>query len=298
MKVVKIELAKLFEYPQKMFLSDSSFYEINDLDNYEFKIDSDCSEIMHYITEADLDYQEDELLEMGSFYNQIDWSSGKKYYFLTGTYAGLFDAIIKDKNSNEEKTMDLEIIPRFEKICLQTMLEKLGISYEKNKAYDLAKYYEEYVKRMIEENFKSSSWEFLKSSNDNKKVVCESGKSVFLYQNEIEKELHNFDVYIQGEMIPDIIFKNKYEEEYIIYDVKYKVGEYNQGTRSDRLQILAYAYMWNCKHIGHIFPEKENLKELVIPCENSVVLSYKEIRCNTQDEFKANILLPVEKRSL
>lgn len=65
------------------------------------------------------------------------------------------------------------------------------------------------------------------------------------------------DLYIQGKLKPDIILKfdDGGKKSYFVYDVKYKNKQnYNLGTRSDRLQILAYAYFYNTEKFGLIFP--------------------------------------------
>ena len=47
---------------------------------------------------------------------------------------------------------------------------------------------------------------------------------------------------------------------YAVFDVKYKNSFNMQSSRSDRLQILAYALMFNCVDVGNIFPTQNGRK--------------------------------------
>lgn len=58
--------------------------------------------------------------------------------------------------------------------------------------------------------------------------------------------------YIAGPMIPDIVLGKG--GKYIILDAKYK--ECDHPNRDDRLQLLAYADVYNAHIIGNIFPQK------------------------------------------
>ena len=60
--------------------------------------------------------------------------------------------------------------------------------------------------------------------------------------------------YLDGIVVPDIVIWDEKKNEYYIYDVKYK-DPTGKHDRDDRLQILAYAFMYNAKRIGHIFPD-------------------------------------------
>ncbi|WP_096200030.1 5-methylcytosine restriction system specificity protein McrC [Bacillus sp. FJAT-45350] len=70
--------------------------------------------------------------------------------------------------------------------------------------------------------------------------------------------------YIGGPIKPDIVVKNIKTDEVIVFDVKYKDFKNKRYAREDRLQLLAYALMYNCSHIGLIFP-KQNDKEYLVP---------------------------------
>lgn len=53
-------------------------------------------------------------------------------------------------------------------------------------------------------------------------------------------------------IIPDIVVRHK--NQCVVFDAKYKNGRKKHNIREDRLQLLAYALMYNCKTVGHIFP--------------------------------------------
>ena len=76
-----------------------------------------------------------------------------------------------------------------------------------------------------------------------RKVLTESGKA---YAN-----------YIGGNVKPDIILQDTDTEQYIVFDVKYKNLKNRGYSRSDRLQVLAYALMYNCENVGIIFPARD-----------------------------------------
>lgn len=63
-----------------------------------------------------------------------------------------------------------------------------------------------------------------------------------------------YKYYIAGEVIPDIVLEKG--GKYIILDVKYK--DCDVPNRDDRLQLLAYADVYDAHVIGHIFPDKGN----------------------------------------
>lgn len=65
------------------------------------------------------------------------------------------------------------------------------------------------------------------------------------------------DIYLKGVIIPDIVLEK--DKEYLILDVKYKAPTGRQN-RDDRLQLLAYAYLYGAKEIGHIFPKDDEVE--------------------------------------
>ena len=116
-------------------------------------------------------------------------------------------------------------------------------------AFDVAGLFEFIARERIREIIKpKQDWEVL-DGNSNSRNVLEENK----------KEFH-----IDGEVKPDIILRNK--NKHIIIDAKYKSSDKND--REDRLQILAYAYLYDAHIVGLIFPSQakssrdNNKKEL------------------------------------
>lgn len=66
-----------------------------------------------------------------------------------------------------------------------------------------------------------------------------------------------YSKYIAGNIKPDIIIYNDENDNYLVFDVKYKNPLNSRSSRPDRLQILAYALMLNCKNVGNIFPTQD-----------------------------------------
>ena len=84
--------------------------------------------------------------------------------------------------------------------------------------------------------------------------------------NVLSPKPNNDKYYIGGTVKPDVILyspgKDKYNPEgngykYTVLDVKYKRPE-KHHARDDRLQILAYALMYNCDKVGIIFPPNDD----------------------------------------
>lgn len=122
-------------------------------------------------------------------------------------------------------------------------------------AFDVAGLFEFIARERIREIIKPKQdrevlddWEVLDGNSNSRNVLEEN-----------EKEFH-----INGEVKPDIILRNK--NKHIIIDAKYKSSDKND--REDRLQILAYAYLYDAHIVGHIFPSQakssrdNNKKEL------------------------------------
>lgn len=154
----------------------------------------------------------------------------------------------------------IETYNKFAK-CKLTELPELN---DKNKdtkititpfAFDVAGLFEFIARERIREIIKPKQdrevlddWEVLDGNSNSRNVLEEN-----------EKEFH-----INGEVKPDIILRNK--NKHIIIDAKYKSSDKND--REDRLQILAYAYLYDAHIVGHIFPSQakssrdNNKKEL------------------------------------
>ena len=111
-------------------------------------------------------------------------------------------------------------------------------------AFDVAGLFEFIARKRIREIIKPKQdgevldgWEVL-DGNKNHYPVLKGGS---------EEEYHIF-----GDVRPDIIIRNKNTDKHIIIDAKYKSPDKND--RDDRLQILAYAYLYDAHIVGHIFP--------------------------------------------
>lgn len=94
----------------------------------------------------------------------------------------------------------------------------------------------------------------------------------------------NSNCYIRGNLVPDIViaYRKKDQTEadkpefYRVYDVKYKDrGKSASGARADRLQILAYDFMYNSNEsVGHIFPEQKWIEDKKESCWQLQTYSY------------------------
>lgn len=127
------------------------------------------------------------------------------------------------------------------------------------------------ISAAISENKENTDWEVLNGNDNEHKVLKEN----------------NDDFYINGSVKPDIIIHNK--DKYIIIDAKYKSPE--NKNRMDRLQILAYAYLYDAHIVGHIFPQKPNEtdKELSFYNINTPLGDYKYVELYLDGSLKENI---------
>lgn len=62
--------------------------------------------------------------------------------------------------------------------------------------------------------------------------------------------------YIRGNIKPDIVIYHSQTGRRAVFDVKYKDPSGARFSRADRLQILAYGLMFDCEHVGNIFPSR------------------------------------------
>ena len=117
-------------------------------------------------------------------------------------------------------------------------------------AFDVAGLFEVIAREKIREIIKNKNqstkqdWEVIDGNLDPHNVLIEKTKE----DNKKEFHINGTD----GTVKPDIIIHNKNTDKYIIIDAKYKSPDKND--REDRLQILAYAYLYDAHIIGHIFP--------------------------------------------
>ena len=68
--------------------------------------------------------------------------------------------------------------------------------------------------------------------------------------------------YIRGNVKPDIVLYDPEHDRYAVFDVKYKNPLNSRYAREDRLQLLAYALMYDCDHVGIIFPSPDGEKNV------------------------------------
>lgn len=120
-------------------------------------------------------------------------------------------------------------------------------------AFDVAGLFEfiarKRIREIINNRLDKTDWEVLDGNLNPHNTLIEETKEENKKEN--KKEFHN-KFHISGDVKPDIIIHNKKTDKYIIIDAKYKSPDKND--RDDRLQILAYAYLYDAHIVGHIFP--------------------------------------------
>lgn len=152
-------------------------------------------------------------------------------------------------------------------------------------AFDVAGLFEfiarEKIREIINKNqLKEPDWEVFDGNLNPHDVLIEKPKE------KNKKEFH-----INGEVKPDIIIHNK--DKCIIIDAKYKSPDKND--REDRLQILAYAYLYDAHIVGHIFPthakssRDNNKKELKFHKLNTSLGNYNYVQLYLDEDLPDNI---------
>jgi len=85
----------------------------------------------------------------------------------------------------------------------------------------------------------------------------ESGVHIMKYDYKSKVLEHtggSFASYISGNIKPDIILFDPQTNRSVVFDVKYKTLSTSRYSREDRLQVLAYALMYDCTNVGIISP--------------------------------------------
>ena len=150
-------------------------------------------------------------------------------------------------------------------------------------AFDVAGLFEfiarEKIREIINKNqLKEPDWEVFDGNLNPHDVLIEKPKE------KNKKEFH-----INGDVRPDIIIHNK--DKCIIIDAKYKSPDKND--RVDRLQILAYAYLYDAHIVGHIFPAKsprnKNNSELKFHKLNTSLGNYNYVQLYLDEDLPDNI---------
>lgn len=144
------------------------------------------------------------------------------------------------------------LINKFSNCKLTELLEVNDKNKNENKqititpfAFDVAGLFEVIARKKIREiinknELNKQGWEVIDGNKQHYDVLKE------------DNEEDNIKYHISGDVRPDIIIHNKNTDKCIIIDAKYKSPDKND--REDRLQILAYAYLYDAHIVGHIFP--------------------------------------------
>ena len=193
-----------------------------------------------------------------------------------------YDAFSKSKDWKEYFSPDIDTVKK----CVNSIIgdnneESVDEQNITEFAFDIAKLYEFYcraeIKRAEIKKALPPEWEL---------APYEEKKSVFA------EEAQNKKLYLGGSLIPDIILTNG-SDKTVILDVKFKDGSSGQSHREDRLQILAYQYMYNAPVIGHILPNCSNTSTEIKSPLNNKICDYVQLRLfpNTmkEEEFISNL---------
>lgn len=165
-------------------------------------------------------------------------------------------------------------------------------------AISMEKLFEMYVRTYLKQNgFYSYK---IETDSGIQLLKYDEKKSIFEKSNRTNNEkLAN---YIGGNIKPDLIFKKNNTGEIVIFDVKYKFYNNRQNVRDDRLQILAYALMYNCSHVGLIFPmlegENAEFKPQIIQTMDDKEILYHQLIVNlnaTNDNYEKKETVDIAK---
>ncbi|MDF2943887.1 MAG: 5-methylcytosine restriction system component-like protein [Herbinix sp.] len=98
---------------------------------------------------------------------------------------------------------------------------------------------------------------YLKQAGIKSYLSSEEGLHMLKYDYKskvLEQSDNLYSNYINGNVKPDIIIHDTKKNKYVVFDVKYKNIQNRGYSRADRLQILAYALMYDCDNVGIVFP--------------------------------------------
>ena len=293
-----INLQELFNNG-KIELEDFTVYSLIDIfDEEVYKLEFD-DYIARWINKSDIDIEPNNIINDDEYY-----ADDSNKLIMTGAYCGNVTVKVSKYERDIEikyKYCKFDIKSRFSpEINYEDMLGCIKKSHVAKDDWEISQdkrgnkngleeeyhymplLYEVFVREQVRKYLlENKNWSLV-SIPDSKKEVC-NGQTYCKCNESTGKG--EFEIYLEGKVIPDIILKKEDGSEYVILDVKYKTGETNSGTRIDRFQILAYAYIWNCKRIGHIFPKKDSD---VLEINN---IKYIELKCNTESDDKFNCCL-------
>lgn len=226
-------------------------------------------------------------LNENTFSNELLFSNKDPGLVFKGDKKSKISLTISEIPADKIKEINT-LIKTFNKFanCKLTELPELN-DENKNKqititpfAFDVAGLFEfiarEKIREIINKNqLKEPDWEVLDGNLNPHDVLIEETKE------ENKEEFH-----INGEVKPDIIIHNKNTDKCIIIDAKYKSPDKND--RDDRLQILAYAYLYDAHIVGHIFPAKssrnKNNSELKFHKLNTSLGNYNYVQLYLDDK--------------
>ncbi len=156
------------------------------------------------------------------------------------------------ENNTDNKTIVEEIKNTVEAV------DQLSLQKEKAFAINLSVLFECYARTWVKyrlENDEHLLGYKMESYVPNKKDLDDKSG----YKNIcVPHRSESVNIYLDGNIIPDIVLEKETngKSEYIILDAKYKDPTGRQD-RDDRLQLLAYAFMYDASEIGHIFPKSK-----------------------------------------
>lgn len=130
-------------------------------------------------------------------------------------------------------------------ITLEANGESALTSYVVPYAVSMSKLFEMYVRAYL----KRAGIKSYLSNAEGIHILKYDYKSKVLSQN-----ARVYSNYIGGNVKPVIILFNPQTNKYVVFDVKYKNLLHGKTARADRLQVLAYALLYNCENVGIIFP--------------------------------------------
>ncbi len=138
-------------------------------------------------------------------------------------------------------------------ITLEANGESALTSYVVPYAVSMSKLFEMYVRAYL----KRAGIKSYLSNAEGIHILKYDYKSKVLSQN-----ASVYSNYIRGNVKPDIILFNPQTDKYVVFDVKYKNLLHGKTARADRLQVLAYALLYNCENVGIIFPTLDGTENI------------------------------------
>ena len=268
-KVIFAKNAETVDFGKYHLLYDGGKFKYNPDKDFSCRkqLSNNCGV---FIINAELDDEIENQDENDINISQIPENQRKKCIKMINSLINYYNVIsgdeiskikIEEKNTENKKAENKNVENKNVEIPIPTF------------AFNIANIFEVVARAAIKNAIKNSEntgWEVL-NGNDN--------------EHEVLKE-NNDDFYINGSVKPDIIIRKKVEEntyKYIIIDAKYKSPE--NKNRMDRLQILAYAYLYDAHIVGHIFPKKSKKTNKEFRFDINTIFN-KSLDKNSSDKYK------------